>query len=548
MASITSLTNSTTSSYSNANAITGLASGLDTEAMIEQAVSGYEKKIANIQKDVTMLEWQQEVYRNIIDKIASFRDKYTSYTSSTNMLSGSFVSNSTTTSATGTYANLLSVSGKSTSNLSILGVKQLASEASYSVSAGGSWTTDSALSEMLSADQLANCEKDSDGNYVLEINGKKVGAFSADAKLSTILSAINKADAGVSVSYSGLTNRFQFVADETGADNDFTISGGLAEALFGSTEATDTNGNAVKAAGYIAGQDAVLTVEANGATTEIERSSNKVELDGLTINLKGTFGYTTTMDANGDEVTACTNTDAVKFSTTTDSEKIVDTVKSMVEDYNELVKLVKDTYRTKPLTNSKGKRYEPLTEDDEADMSETAVERYEKKAKTGILFGDQDLSSMYSKLVSAITSNVTGLESIGITTTYSDGLTTLKLDEDKLTEALEQDSNAVSEVLSGSDGASGFMGAMDSVMKDYGATTGSRKGILLLKAGSLLSPTTVNDNNIQKKINDYQDLIERWQEKLTNKVDHYTSMFTRLETLISEMNSVSSALYGMNGG
>lgn len=548
MASITSLTGSSTTSsiYSNANAITGLASGLDTEAMIEQAVSAYESKIESIQQDKTKVEWQQEAYRELIDKIADFMEKYTDYISDTNLTSNSFFNSAKVTTASGTYANLVSASGEASSNISILGVKQLATAASYSVSGGEGWSTSSTLSELL-GDKLESCATttDAEGNtlYELKINEVTVGTYSADTKLSTILSDINKSDAGVKASYSSLTNRFQFTASETGADSGFTISGGLAEALFGSTEATDENGEAVKASGYSAGQNSIIVVEANGAATEVERSSNKVELDGMTVTLKGTFAAYT--ESTVDNKTVYTATaDAVSFTTSTDSTKIVSTVKSMIEDYNELVKAIKESYTTKPLTNSSGERYKPLTEDDQADMSETAIERYEEKAKTGLLFGDQDLSSMYNQLVNAITSHVTGLEDIGITTVYSDGLTTLKLDEDKLVSALEEDPDAVSGVLAGDDG---FMSAINTTMKKYGGTTGATKGVLVQKAGSERAPTTVNQNTLQTKMNDYQELIEKWQEKLTDKIDYYTSMFTRLETMIANMNSQSSALSGMMG-
>ena len=63
MASINSLMSSSTSStssiYGNSNIISGLASGMDTEAMIENAVSGIKNKIAGFTQDKTMLEWEQ---------------------------------------------------------------------------------------------------------------------------------------------------------------------------------------------------------------------------------------------------------------------------------------------------------------------------------------------------------------------------------------------------------------------------------------------------------------------------------------------------------
>ena len=96
MASITSLSNSnynTSSIYGNRNVLSGLASGMDTETMIENAVSGIKLKIQNLTKKRTKIEWQQEAYRSIIDKAASLNQKYTSYSSKTNLMSNSFFTN-----------------------------------------------------------------------------------------------------------------------------------------------------------------------------------------------------------------------------------------------------------------------------------------------------------------------------------------------------------------------------------------------------------------------------------------------------------------------
>ena len=81
--------------YNSANMISGLASGLDTEGMIESLVQSYSKKITSLQQKNTKTEWKQEAYRSIISKMSTLSNKYTSYTSSTNLLSNSFFTNAT---------------------------------------------------------------------------------------------------------------------------------------------------------------------------------------------------------------------------------------------------------------------------------------------------------------------------------------------------------------------------------------------------------------------------------------------------------------------
>ena len=66
---------------------------------------------------------------------------------------------------------------------------------------------------------------------------------------------------------------------------------------------------------------------------------------------------------------------------------------------------IKSAYSTLPYQKSNGTftNYEPLTEDDRAGMTESAIERYEEKAKQGILFGDRNLSTLYDKMRNVFT-------------------------------------------------------------------------------------------------------------------------------------------------
>lgn len=805
MASVSSVSSSS-SLYGNRNVITGLASGMDTESMIENAVSGIKTKITSLQQQKTLIEWQQEAYRSIISKMVNFSNKYADFTSSTNLLSSSFFSSAATVVTNGTYANLISASGKTSSNVQILGVKQLATAATFTVSnlggangsiagdkinldelrstvsgtmqlsvetAGGTKTIDlsfdegevfdstaefmSAVQEKLgeievtvkgedgteqtvtaselisvsessgglsfaadgqatgvtitgatgdlktslgidpsagsneirmqdsdltqttgeylagkslsftldgvtktitlsddpsdllsnlqadldkafgqgkiafantaadgsiqlsftvqsgstlsisssdgevlglggttatsytntsatlgsllgntafdgldriaasgTADQMTKVTDDEgneyytdlDGNrvqpdekgnfyrvdsndnfqYDLKINGVSVGAFSKDSTLEDVMSAINRnTEVGVDVSFSRMTNQLQFTARDTGSAGSIEMNEGLAQVLFG-------NGT------QKAGQDAVLSMSVNGVEyQDISRSSNSFDVDGMTINLKGSFGY------EGDNLTA-TAADAVTFTTTTDADKIIDVVKQMVEDYNAMADEIKKAYSTMPAEQSNGDRYMPLTDEDRADMSETAISNYEAKAKQGILFGDRDLSNLYNSLTSAIQLNGEDgaiLRSIGLTVSYSDGMSTLTLDEEKLRSALESDPDKVKDVFTKSTttGAesNGLMQSLRNTLDTYAKTTGT-KGILVQRAGTELSSTSLLDNELLDRINNYEDQIERWETKLSDQIDRYTSQFSMLEQMVAQMNSQSSMLSGLMGG
>lgn len=380
---------------------------------------------------------------------------------------------------------------------------------------------------------------DEDDNLLfdLEINGVTIGRYSKDTEFNTVLNDINgNTEAGVRVDYSKTTGQFVFTAKDSGAGGRIEITGGLGAALFGTVDPDQPGSN------YTPGKDAELEVTINGDKMTLSRSSNSFDLDGMAVTLNGTF-------------TAADDTENITFTSKCDSDTIVDAVKKMVEDLNTIIKEVKSAYSDMPLEKSDGSSYEPLTDDDMADMSDSAIETYEEKAKTGILFMDSDLSSLYSDLVNAITSSgadgVT-LRSIGIDTSYSDGLTTLTLDEQKLREALDSDPDKVQEAFTKSKdtgaATNGLMASLQEITDRYAATTGDTKGILIEKAGSQYSPSSALDNTLLKQMQDVEEEISKWQDKMSDQVDYYTNKYTQLEMLINEMNSQSSALSGLLGG
>lgn len=369
--------------------------------------------------------------------------------------------------------------------------------------------------------------------FDMTVNGVKIGTYTQDTALETITNDINaNSEAGVSVSYSKLTNEFVFTAKSTGSAEKIDIGEGLGQALFGDSS------------NYEKGTDAVFTATVNGKQMEYTRSSNTADLDGMTVTFEGTFNVDGT--EKGADVT---------FTTKTDTDTVFNAIKSMVDDYNAMVTEIKKAYSDMPLQKTNGSKYEPLTSEDEEGMTESEIEAYEEKAKTGILFMDRDLSSLYSALRDAVVSSGADgayLRSIGINTSYEDGLTTISLDEKALREALETDLDGVANAFNKSkeNGAAtdGLMTKIQEVTDRYAATTGAVKGILIEKAGSKYAPTAALDNTILDQMKELDKQISTWQSKMSDKVDYYTNKFTQLEMLINQMNSQSSALAGLTGG
>jgi flagellar hook-associated protein 2 len=389
---------------------------------------------------------------------------------------------------------------------------------------------------------------DDKGEFLLDLqlNGKSIGKLTKDSALENVMTAINSsADSGVNVSYSNLTSEFVFTARETGAAGRIDFGDGLAARLFASG-GLDGAGST-----YTEGKDAKVAATVNGKELELTRSSNVIDMDGMKVTLKKTFNV-------GEDGKADKTGEAITFSTSTNSDEVVDTIKGFVDDVNKLLKGVYDAYATQPLTKSGSKRegYSPLSEEDKADMSENAIKAYEEKAKTGLLFGDTDLSQLYSKLLSAIQpggADGAALRAIGLKTTYSSGVTQIELDESDLRAALDSDPDKVRNVFAktkeGGSASDGLMASLKATIETYGSTSVSTPGVLVRKAGTKLGGgLSLLNNNLQKQIDNVNKQIESWQTKLSDKIDYYTRQFTQLEKLMSQMNNQSSMLADLMGG
>ena len=416
--------------------------------------------------------------------------------------------------------------------------------------------------------------KDGKALYALEINGVRIGSeYTADTTLETIINDINSnQQAGVKVNYSTTANQFVFTSKHGGdggqiaIDREIDGAMNLAASLFGSV-VYDENGDISTVRGQsvpsgndtfkgngvnvIKGQDAEMTALINGVETTLTSGTNTFNIDGFTVTANGTF-----------KATPGNENEYVSFDKKVDADKIVDAVKSFVEDYNKVLAEINEQYSTQPDHKNE---YLPLTDDQKAELSDKQIEEYEEKAKQGLLFGDQDLGGLSNGLRFVFSNLDMDAIGISVSTSYSDK-GKITLDETKLRSALASDPDAVASAftdplekkqVTNSDGTTSWVddtssgGAMSRLkvqLDKYAATTGATKGILIEKAGSQYSPMALLQNTLQDKIDSYDDVIDSLTEKLNDKIDYYTSKFSKLETLIAQMNSQSSYLMGLGGG
>lgn len=381
------------------------------------------------------------------------------------------------------------------------------------------------------------------------INGvdiNKDGSLNYKSTLNQIMEKINFSDAGVTMSYMRDADKFSIVAKEDGASGgiEFDLAGTDNEKLFGDIAKPVTNPDASQSAAKYSGKDAIVLVKYAGSpdTVELTRGSNTFDLSGLNVTVSGTFNESGTGGAD----------QAVTFNAKTDSDKIAKAVSEMIKDYNDIIKLVNDQISTKP-----NRKYEPLTDEQKAEMSEKQIEQWEAKAKEGLLFNDPDLRGLSDSMrfiFEGGSEKKALLESYGISTSnkYQEN-GALVFDEVKFRAALEKSGEDLQKLFT--DGADtltgdkgGVMTRLTAITDKYASETGATKGILIEKAGSSYAPVSILNNYIKKSVDRIDDYIERLQSQLKSETDRYIKQFTSLETLISQMNSQSSWLQSSFGG
>ncbi len=355
-----------------------------------------------------------------------------------------------------------------------------------------------------------------DGGYTIKINGKEI-SVDKDATVSGLLSAVNKSGAGVTMTYSSLTNSFTVESTEMGGagkveieDSDITRKLGL----------TDENGTV----GVTQGQNAVF--ELNGQ--EIYLNDNSYTLDGTTFNFNDNMAIGETYTVN----------------VTKDNSSVKDVIKSFVEDYNKLIDDVYEHIGKAPAEDSDGNRYEPLTDAEKEEMDEDEIEKWEKSAKQGVIYNDSTVSRIMSQMRSVLYNSITlddgskfGIYSMGIKTSsdYGDH-GKLEIDEDALDKAFEENSDAIVKLFT--DTETGVMSQFNKVMDSAVKSTGSanNRGILVQKAGKANSSVTT-DSQIYKQMQKLQDRIKELQNRYDDKEEYWWKVFTNMESAMTDLNS-----------
>lgn len=363
-------------------------------------------------------------------------------------------------------------------------------------------------------------------DMTIEINGISID-LDADVNLNTLMAKINDSDAGVKMSYNGVTGRFTMESAEEGAMNEISFgSDANTQQFLQAVGFADSTGTLVTRSSVA--QDAVFSIDG----VQTSRSSNTVELDGLkfTINKETTAGPITV---------------GAQYDVDSTFEKI----KTFVDDYNALIDELNGKVTEKRAKADDYTYYEPLTDQQKKELDEDEIEKWEKKAKTGLLYNDSAVNTILSTMRSSMYQSVTlsdgskiALYDIGITTS-SDYTKKgkLEIDEDKLKEAIKNKGDDIQELFTQTE-----KGLSDRINGIIDSNIKGRFGTLRQKAG-IEGTETATENILSRQIKQLQQQIKDEKKRLIKKENNYYLMFANMESAMTKQDSQLSALTAYMG-
>ncbi len=401
--------------------------------------------------------------------------------------------------------------------------------------------------------EITNLSSESDSTYSLSVGGgqeaKSLSVGDEQEVKFTIAGgtydSINslKDAAQTAIDTTGLNGKIQVGVSTDGKHLIFGSTDGSSFSLAKDSESAGDilglgDADEMAAAGYAAGQDLKMNVVLGGGETQdITRSTNSFDLDGLHLTVTGTTEE---------------GAEPIKFSSSGNVDDLVDKISAFVDEYNKLIDKANQYTSEMPYgldaENGTNTKYGPLTDAQKEDMTDDEIEKWNEKAKQGLLQNDGTLNSILSDLREAVLEPVQSaglsLSAIGISTT-SDVLSGGKLAVDKtaLESALQSDPDRVAELFTNTDGVSGRIKQV--IEKNIGAFGNS--GALIEVAGKD-NMTGADNSLLSRQISDYESNVKKLQTQLQTEKSHWLAKFTTMETKLSALTSqydyLSSVLSG----
>lgn len=504
--------------------LTGIYSGLDTESIIQELVAVKRNKVESAKKEQTKLEWKQEKWKELNTKLLNLYTKTIG-----NMRFDTAYAKKVTKSSNPNAVSVVT-GDKAMNGTQTLKVNQLAKSA-YLTGAEIK-ATDGA--KVTSATKMSELGVTGDSEFTVTVGGEtQTIKLTEDTTISGVVSQLQ--NIGLNANFDENSHRLFVGAKEAGKDSDFTIANvsGSALAKLGLGTIKEYN-KADAATGYgedvavkVSGQDAAITL--NGAT--FTSNTNTFNINGLTI----------TCTAETDE--------EITLTTQNDTEGIYNVVKNFIKEYNAVINELDKVYGA-----DRAKDYEPLTDEEKEEMSETEIEKWEKKIKDSLLSGDSTVSEISTSLKQIMISGVEVggkqmyLSNFGISTlSYFSSADNEKgayhIDGDKDDAATSGNSDKLSAMIASDPETvtKFFTGLTQKLYTKLGELSKSVEGYSSFNS-------FYADKKMKEDYNGYKSKIADLEEKLKDYEDQWYAKFAAMETAMAKLQKNTSALSSMLGG
>jgi flagellar hook-associated protein 2 len=460
----------------NPTRITGMATGMDTDATIKQMLKPYQMRVDKVKQDRQIVQWRQDIFREILGELNTFKSTYFDVLKpETNMLSARNYSSLKAESSDSKVLTATVGVGAVAGNYKV-NVTQMAKSATIS---GSSLKNSVAMQEVdLSTNAADLSNKDIkivtgsgeeitinlgiiDGSTDLQsvISGKLSdprlqGKLSVETvqntgskwtlKFKTATQEQIKIQSDIPQLGNHVINPVKYTKlSEMGVSaSTITLNAGTPILININPDMTiqELNDKINQASkGTIIGRFSELTGEysfetkATGSSTNLAVSGTGNLLDVLKVSPQSKSGQdaivkitppggietTVTKSSNNftiDDINYNILTEGnADIALTTDTQQTFDKIVNFINKYNEVV----DKMTTK-VEQKRQYTYTPLTEEQKKDMSEDQIKMWEDKAKEGLLKGDSSLENMLNSMRRAFFDKIEGsgisLTEIGLTT------------------------------------------------------------------------------------------------------------------------------------
>lgn len=598
--------------------ITGMNSGLDTESIITELVKAQKTKSEKVKKQQTKLEWKQDAWKELNSKIYKLFNSTlsnmrfaTDYSKKTTDISNSSIAsivtgddamNATQTLqvnrlATTAYMTGAEISGDVTksSKLSDLGI---AEGSTITLTTGGKSTDITVTSDMTVYDfvnklKLAGVEANFDEkNKRLHIAAKSSGKdsdFTITAANADGTDALNKL--GILAYDNNAIAEYQsyvdMTADEKQAAIDADVATRLASYISKRTsllETQQTQQDAVDATNQslaeveqyldlsdpsnitastmltdevtaewdekIATAQGIIADYNSGTLTGSEVHKTAAQDAKITLNGVVYEGSSNTFEVNGLTITALQESEEeVTLTTRQDTDGIYDMIKNFFKEYNSLINEMDSLYNAESASD-----YEPLTDDEKEEMSDSEIEKWETKIKDSILRRDSNLSTISSAMKTIMLQGVTvngkqmyladfGIETLGYFSAEENERNAYHINGDEDDSAVSSSENTLKAMIASDPDTvvSFFSQLTQNLYTELNNQSKSVEGIRSF--GSFY-----DDKKMKEDYEDYTEKIQDQEDKLTALEDRWYSKFSAMETALAKMQSNQSAVSSLLGG